>query len=252
MAKEKKEKPEKEKSTIRLSGLLIGLACVFIALGALLIFVPQVSSLQICYALAGILMAFGIVLIVQYFLTEAYKDLQRYGFSIGAILVIAGAIGLVRAKDMAVFFLFALGALMLVAAIFKLQNALDLKALSDKSWGFWLIVAFAFAVCAIIILMNPFQTTEQQQKFTQYAIFVDGIVGLVGTIYLFFRLRSVKKHENDPAPITEEVTANASAGSDMVTEEREPESAPTVIDPDADDAELANMPEDFDAGIDDD
>lgn len=245
MRKEKEAKTE-EKSTIRISGLLIGMAVVFILLGVLLAIIPLVTELEITalhlgYALAVILVAFGIFLIVRYFLTESYKNLQQYGFSVGAMLVVTGMIALARASVLAQYFLFTLGALMLIASIFKLQNALDLKALSDGSWGFWLAIAIAFAICAILVIINPFPDAEMHGTFTVWMILIDGIISLIGTLYLFLRLRAVKKQEE--AALSEAKTLSPAEYNEETdqTEEKGEEPVP----------DFAGQ-EDFDAGIDDD
>lgn len=250
--KAKKEKQAGEER-IKLSGLLIGLALIFILFGVLLVILPNVTTLaitplHICYVIAGVLVAFGIFLIVRYFLTESYKNLQQYGFSLGTMLVIVGMIALVRANQMSIYFLFTLGVLMLVASIFKLQNALDLKALSDRSWGFWLLIAIVFAVCAILVIMNPFPAETTHEAFTEWTLLIDGIVSLIGAIYLFFRVRAAKKQESLPSEEPQEEPVPALPEDDAP--------APTVIEPPEDgEEEIAPQfadAEDFDAGIDDD
>ena len=118
----KEDAVKKEKKT-RISWLPIGLSISFIILGALLIFIPALKPLHICYVLDGIAIAIGIVLIVHYFMTEAYKNIQRYGFSLGAIFLLFGAIGLVKAEVLSQYLLTLIGALLLIGAVIKLQNA---------------------------------------------------------------------------------------------------------------------------------
>lgn len=217
------EDTKKQGRSSRISLFLIGLALSFIALGALLIFVPGILPIHLCYAVAGLVMVFGIILIVHYFLTEAYKNIQHYGFSIGVILVILGSIGLVKAETVSLFFLFLLGALMLLGAIFKLQNALDLKALKDSGWGFWFLVAICFAVLAILVILNPFGSSERLRSFAQYAIFIDGIVSLIGALYLQIRLKKVISLEQAELSLE---NASEEREETEFSEEREPEIIP--------------------------
>lgn len=238
MRKEKREAQEKKgESTIRMSGLMVVLALVFILLGVLTAVLPavttfEITSLQFAYALAAILIAFGIFLIVRYFLTESYKNPQQYGFSIGAILVIAGMMALIRASVLSEYFLFALGALMLAAATFKLQNALDLKALSDRSWGVWLVIAGVFAFCAILVIINPFRDPVRHEVFAEWTVLIDGIVSLIGTIYLYFRLKKATAADRK-----KDETVDTAEFTDAVPQEHEvaPEGEPeqVIIDPDA-------------------
>lgn len=246
--KKKETFPEKavtdeEKKKTHISWFPIGISLAFILLGALLIFIPDLTPLYLCYVLDGIAIALGIILIVRYFMTESYKNIQRYGFSLGAVLLLFGAIGLVKAQTISAYLLTLIGALLLVGAVLKLQNALDLKLLQDNSWFIWLIISIVFGILATVVLLNPFGEPEKQEAFAQVVIFIDGIVSLVGTLFLFSRIRKVEKGEAE-APAEEH---------DKDTEADEP--PVEVIRPD-DEEEHSRMitpgvQEDFDAGIDD-
>ena len=240
---EKEESVNQEKKG-RISWLPIGLSLSFILLGALLIFIPALKPLHICYVLDGIAIAIGIVLIVHYFMTEAYKNVQRYGFSLGAILLLFGAIGLVKAQAISLYLLTLIGALLLMGAVIKLQNALDLKLLKDPYWYIWFLIAIVFAVLAAVVLLNPFGNQEDLEAFSQIVLFVDGIVSLVGTLYLFRRIRKKDKPQVEDG---DEVPPEFADG---------PASDVEMIRPDEEAMERhvrnPGIQEDFDAGIDDD
>ncbi len=248
--KKKDEIPEEpvrkeEIKKTRISWFPIGLALAFILLGALLIFIPTLTPLHLCYVLDGIAIALGIIFIVRYFMTESYKNTQRYGFSLGTVLLLFGAIGLVKAQALSAYLLTLIGALLLVAAVLKLQNALDLKFLKDDSWIIWLMIAIVFGVLATLALLNPFGDSEKLEVFSQVVLLIDGIVSLIGTLFLYSRIRRSEK------------------GEEIVPEKSEPpeeidvdEPPVEVIRPDEDDEKPVRMntpgiQEDFDAGIDD-
>ena len=212
-----KVKKNKTKEKIKLSGIIIATAILFIVAGVALIFlVPEYITLkQICYVLALAILATGIVLIVRYFLKESYKNLQEYGFSIGVAFVIIGVIALVRATDLSEYFIFTLGVLMLSASIFKLQTAMDLNALHDRSFIIWLCIAAAFAGCAIAIIMNPFNSAETLMNFAQYVLVADGVISLAGSIYLYFRIRSAEKQAEALINNTEQAAENKTEEATM-------------------------------------
>lgn len=193
MTPQEEETKRKAHEAIRISGIQIGFSVVFLVLGVLLLFVNGITPLILCYSLAGGIMAIGVILIVRYFLTEAYKNIQSYGFSFGVLLILCGSIILARATVLSEYLILALGALMLAASVFKVQNALDLKAIKDACWWIWLLIAFLFAIFATIIIVNPFTDKETLSKFASVLVLVDGIISLVSTLYLSFRLRSWQK-----------------------------------------------------------
>ena len=184
----------------KMSMLNIVIGIVFLVIGILLVaFVPKyLSLLHLCYLLCAAVIAVGIFLIVRYFMKEAYKNLQEYGFSVGVILCLVGGVALVRAETLQSSFLFALGALVLVASVFKFQNSLDLKALSDQRWYIWLIVAAVFAVLGIIAVLNPFHDTEKLETFLSVVLILDGIATLIGTFYIFIRIRAFLNGTGNP------------------------------------------------------
>lgn len=189
----------KADTAMHVSGIQIGFSVVFLVLGGLLLFVPKITPAILCYSLAGGIMGIGVILIVRYFMTEAYKNIQSYGFSFGVLLILCGSIILARTTILSEYLYTALGALMLAASVFKLQNALDLKAIRDAYWWIWLLIAFVFAIFATVIIVNPFSDKKTLAQFASVLVLIDGIISLIGTLYLAFRLRAWKKQlDADP------------------------------------------------------
>ena len=229
---------------MHLSGIQIGFSLVFLVLGALLLFVTQITPAILCYSLAGGIMGIGVILIVRYFMTEAYKNIQSYGFSFGVLLILCGSIILARTTVLSQYLFTALGALMLAASVFKLQNALDLKAIKDSYWWVWLLIAFVFAIFATVIIVNPFSDKKTLAQFTSVLVLIDGIVSLVGTLYLAFRLRSWKKksEEAEAAEYEDQMGATDSPYPSSQLSSEMAEEKPGVRTP--------GIQEDFDEGID--
>ncbi|MBQ6442711.1 MAG: DUF308 domain-containing protein [Lachnospiraceae bacterium] len=233
---------KKQKSAIRISGLQIGFSFVFLVLGTLLLFVPQMTPVILCYCLAGGVMGIGVILIVRYFLSEAYQNIRRYGFSIGVILILCGSVILARTGAISEYLILAMGALMLAAAVFKLQNALDLRAIKDQYWWIWLLIAFLFAIFATVILVNPFSDQKSLSQFASVLVFIDGLVSLVGTFYLSFRLRSWEKNR-DEAPLTVEAEPKQEHST-------HPDPTEKSREEDRSGVRTPGIQEDFDEGID--
>ena len=100
MSKEAKESRSDKSSPVG-TMFVCAMAVIYILVGAVILFVPQVSELYLAYLLCGILIVFGIVYIVRYFIKESYHDVHDYGFSIGTLFVLIGACGLARAQQVA-------------------------------------------------------------------------------------------------------------------------------------------------------
>lgn len=183
---------EKRESSF-LNKLFTGVSLVYLLLGALLIVIPELQMEYVCYGISIVLVILGIIFIVKYFLTESYKNLNQYGFSIGVFLVIIGICTLVRNEQMAKSFQLYIGVCILLTAIIKLQNAMDLKALKDRVWSVICIVSVVIMACAIIIIINPFSDRNYEIALTYFSLLFDGITSLFSYNYLAFRIRRNEK-----------------------------------------------------------
>lgn len=173
--------------------VVITIACIFIMMGLLLLFVPQIQMITIAYVISAVAIVLGIVLIVKYFLLEAYHNMNQYGFSVGSLFVIIGVCAMVKAETVSEYFLLCMGILILVSAIVKLQNALDLKALEYRIWTVFLGIAVIILISAIVIILNPFSRAGDLEHFTYIILVADGALSLISTLFLSFQVRRYQK-----------------------------------------------------------
>ena len=177
------------------TGYVIAAECMFLLMGALLLFVPQIQIIHICYGLSGVLVFVGIIQIVHYFLAESYRNMNEYGFAIGVLGVILGMCALVRVQAIANSFPLVLGIFLLLTAIIKLQYAMDLKSMKDPVWVAAIILAALLIAGAVCVIINPFKDPELHKLVTYYLLLVDGVVGIISNIYLFIRVKLYARKE---------------------------------------------------------
>lgn len=204
--------------------LVITAACIFILMGILLLTVPQIQIVTIAYILSTAAIVLGIILIVRYFLSEAYRNMNQYGFSVGSLFVIIGVCAMVKAEAVSEYFILCLGLLILVSAVVKLQNALDLKALEYRIWTVFLGIAIAMLSCAVVILIAPFAKPEDLEHFTYVILIADGAFGLISTICLH---RQVKRFEKSMKQF-EDAAKETEAGFETEEQPETPEEKETA------------------------
>ena len=173
--------------------MILASAVINILLGVVMLFVEQIDLKTLCYIFISLLIICGIGMIIQYLMTEAYKNINQYGLSAGALLVILGMCALVRVDRLSAYFIVWLCIWLLVSGIIKLQYALDLKALKDKTWLFLLIVSATICVCAVLLIINPFTDDTYHTYLTYIMLIADGIISLLSTAYLSLRLKRYHK-----------------------------------------------------------
>ena len=189
--------------------MLLAMSVINILLGVIMLVVKQIELKTRCYIFIALLMIYGIGMIIRYLMMESYKNINQYGLSCGALLVILGACALVRVEQVSSFFILGLGIWLLVAGIIELQYALDLKALNDHTWLFLLIVSAIISVCAVVVIINPFPQETYHTYFTYIMLIVDGVISLLSTAYLSLRLKKYHKLSEKRKKEQEEMLALA-------------------------------------------
>lgn len=195
--------------------IIISAACIYIFMGLLLLLIPKIQLITIAYVLSAASIVMGIALIVKYFLAEAYRNMNQYGFSVGSLFVILGVCAMVKAEVVSQYFLLCMGILLLVSAIVKLQNALDLKALDYRIWNVFLGIAVLILICAVTVIMNPFAETGDLEHFTYIILIADGTLSLISTLCLSFQVRKYQERMLE--------FENSMIKTDFVAEDTEPE-----------------------------
>lgn len=188
-------KEKKQKGIGIGTGMILGIAIIYILFGLAMIFVPQFKEIYIIYIAGAIFVIFGIVMIVKYFLTGSYRDIGKYGFSAGVLCVLIGVLMLVRTNEIAVYFSLFFGICILLTAIIKLQNAVDLKSMHNKGWFVFLLIALVFLAAAILIVLNPGGKVSQYKDVIYYILIADGVISIISPIYLIFAIRTSRRLE---------------------------------------------------------
>lgn len=187
---------------------ILGAAVLAILLGLFLLLFPGAKIIQIVYGIGVVMIVGGIISIVRYFMTESYRKLNCYTFSAGALMVVLGVCALLRAEIVSVYLIVCLGILLLASGIIKLQHALDLEAMKDKAWIAILVVAVAMIICGAVVLLNPFHSTEDLNRFTYIMLVIDGGLSLFSVLYLTIRLHGYQKQVKDMEAYPKEVIAD--------------------------------------------
>lgn len=164
------------------------LPVIYIVLGALLLFVPDLNTKVFAELLGALLAILGAAFIIHYFLTRAYLEMNAYGFSIGALAVILGICVLIRSDDVANSLSVFLNLCIMLTAIIKLQNAIQLLFLRTRLWIPVLCISLAFLVCTILITVNPF-TDQVRDTFTYIVLLCDGVASFANAILLRIVMR---------------------------------------------------------------
>ena len=80
---------------------IVFMSILLIAVGCIMLFTDAVRMIYFCYGAGACLLVWGIWMISRYFLHKEFQRTTNYGFSVDTLVVILGAIDLIRAQDIA-------------------------------------------------------------------------------------------------------------------------------------------------------
>ena len=164
---------------------LILLAVIFISLGIVLILWPGATMKTICYLLAAMLLAIGVVSLINYLRKDISGIIYRYDLVVGLCAILGGILVIVKVDKLTDLIPAVLGFLVTMSGIMKMQNSVDMLRLGHGTWH----VAFAMA---IVLLMNPFEAAQILIMCLGIALVYSGITDLYVTISISRRLSRLK------------------------------------------------------------
>ena len=133
---------------------IVFMSLLLIAIGCIMLFTDAVRMIYFCYGAGACLLVWGIWMISRYFLHKEFQRTTNYGFSVGTLVVILGAVDLIRAQEIADSIPNYLGILVLIEGVVMLQNTVQLKNLKGNLWTVSLIFSLCSVAGSVVILLN--------------------------------------------------------------------------------------------------
>lgn len=171
---------------------LILLAVIFIALGIVLILWPGATMKTICYLLAAMLLAIGVVSLINYLRKDISGIIYRYDLVVGLCAILGGILVIVKVDKLADLIPAVLGFLVTMSGIMKMQNSVDMLRLGHGTWHVAFAMAIVNIVAGIVLLMNPFEAAQILIMCLGIALVYSGITDLYVTISISRRLSRLK------------------------------------------------------------
>ena len=172
-------------------------AVLYVALGAALLFQPDLSLTLLCYLLGGILLAYGAVTIISFFLHDSAMGPFRLELLLGIVAAALGVLFLLRPAFILSMTSDILGIYIAIDSLINLKRATELYRLGYSQWWVTLVLSLAGIAMALVILFYPFQT--------QLLLFriIGGVFAYTGISDLFalFKVSRLTRELRKRAPI---------------------------------------------------
>ncbi len=181
-------KTARENSNFTGMMVVVMISVLFLVIGGIMIFFPQINLMNFVYVMGGFLLVAGAWEIARYFLREEYRNIANFDFSAGVILLIAGVVLIVRAEAAAAFMYMMFGALVLIQGVTLLQHTFALKALKSIGWIVTLILSAALVLFAAAILLD-YNGMFSTGLLTYYLLASSGLLSLISLFCVGLRIR---------------------------------------------------------------
>lgn len=194
------------------NGMLL-LSIAFIALGLLLLVMPQTSLLWICYAFGAVVLITGVVCLVQYARLRGSGFAAPFFLVAGVSTAALGIFSLARPEVIASFLPVVFGLFILIDGCSRIGTAVELARRKADKWWMMLLFSVLSVALGILLLVNPFGAAVSVVMLCGVLLIIEGVVNLSCVVYTAMELRTLDRMA-DAA-----VTATLSALGDALDEE---------------------------------
>lgn len=144
--------------TMKISFLLASV--LYIVLGLILLIWPGTSAVVFCYAFGGVLLAYGVVTVVSFFLRDSRQGSFVFELLLGIIAAALGLLFLLRPSVVATVLPVILGLFIAVDGLVNLKRALELRRMAYVRWNVPLWLSVVSVALGLFIVFQPFLAAE--------------------------------------------------------------------------------------------
>ncbi len=154
--------------------------------GALLLFRPIDFTTAIIIGAGILMMLRGVVYVVEYIRSTTEKAIAAQSLTKGLLMLLSGGFFAFRSNWFAATFpaltvLYGIG--MLVVSLAKVQLTVDALRIRSKKWYWPAISAAVSAICAVLIILNPFATVTIVWMFAGASMLVEAVLDLLSLLF---------------------------------------------------------------------
>lgn len=184
-----REKDNKNKGKgFRLELLLSSV--MYVIAGAILLLFPETTARTICYLIAIVVMAIGLIKVLTYLARGLEQNMYKNDLVVGLVCFIIGLVLIFKVKAIISIIPILLGILVLISGFGKLQSSLDVKRMKNGNWTYFFIIALVNIALGLLCIFSPFKIAKTMIRLIGLAMLFSGITDLMGNIYMSKKLKN--------------------------------------------------------------
>lgn len=156
----------------------IVISAVFCLVGALFIALPEPSVTAVGRFCGIAMMVFGAVKLVGYFSKDLYRLAFQYDLQFGILLLMLGAVVLLRPDNVMNLLCVAFGISILADGLFKIQIAMDARTFGISSWWLVAVLAVAAGGIGLVLILRPAENARLLVVLLGVSLLAEGVLNL--------------------------------------------------------------------------
>ncbi|MBQ3664582.1 MAG: DUF308 domain-containing protein [Lachnospiraceae bacterium] len=167
---------------------------LFILLGVVLLINPEKVTRTIFHTIGTLLIVFGLIQLLMYFLSNVERRLKKNRFIIGSCIIIAGMFFIFGYSLIKNIVPYIMGGFIFVNGIIKLQTAMNVMKLKGNKGGMLVLIAILTILLGIAILIMANTITNLILRIVGAAMIFTGVTEMVN---MFYMSRGLKNYLED-------------------------------------------------------
>ena len=133
---------------------------LYIALGLVLLIWPGISRDLICLSFGVVLLIYGIITIISFFVHDSRLGTFRFELILGIVAAAAGLLFLIKPEFVKSVIPVVLGIYIIIDALLNLKRSLELHSLQYGRWWVILVLSLVSVALGVLILFRPGMTAD--------------------------------------------------------------------------------------------
>lgn len=133
---------------------------LYIALGLVLLIWPGISRDLICLSFGLLLLIYGIITIISFFVHDSRLGTFRFELILGIVAAAAGLLFLIKPEFVKSVIPIVLGIYIIIDALLNLKRSLELHSLQYGRWWVILVLSLVSVALGVLILFWPGMTVD--------------------------------------------------------------------------------------------
>lgn len=133
---------------------------LYIALGLVLLIWPGITSDLICLSFGLLLLIYGIITIISFFVHDSRLGTFRFELILGIVAAAAGLLFLIKPEFVKSVIPVVLGIYIIIDALLNLKRSMELHSLQYGRWWVILVLSLVSVALGVLILFRPGMTAD--------------------------------------------------------------------------------------------